>query len=176
MSVSFSVIGKQNKENGALWEKMIEESLTTLYGDVCICEKTPEPFHILGREKNIVKGYYEKKGQPDFKGVLAGGQCLCFEAKCTITDRINQNCVTDLQWKTLDQYDNLGALCFVMVCFSFEEYCRVPWKDWKEMKKIFGHKYIGRKECSQYKIKTKGHYVCFLDGVEVFDKSVTAHS
>lgn len=161
------MIGLSSKQNGAEWEKIIEDSLKTLYNDICVCEKTPEPFHLVNRlHKNMVKGFYEKKGQPDFKGVLDGGKCICFEAKFTNKDRIQANCLTDLQFDTLKKYYELGALCYVMVCFSFEQYCRIPFCDWMNMKDIFGHKYISREQAEIYNLKSKNRIIALLDNIE----------
>ena len=93
-----------NKVNGDNFEELIEISLSFYRerGIACIL-KTPEPFKTIEvRKDGRVTGFYMKKAQPDFKGVLCNGQCIIFEAKSTIKDRIQQSVVTEVQTKLLD--------------------------------------------------------------------------
>ena len=36
----------------------------------------------------------------------------------------------------------MGAMCFLVISLEFEEFYRVPWIVFREMKKIYGHKYM----------------------------------
>ena len=119
-----------------------------------VIEKTPEPMRPtknLGNGKFIA--YYEKAAQPDYKGVIKGGKAVIFEAKFTSSDRIEQTRVTVDQSTRLDDYEKLGAICFVLAGFGSGEVFRIPWSVWKSMKDIFGRKYVKPEELDIYKVK-----------------------
>ena len=105
------MIGRRSKAAGETFERWITNACEFyLRGGWAHIEKTPEPFHITGKDGNgVVRGYYEKKGQPDYKGILCDGSGIMFEAKHTDSDRINQNVITDTQWGSLDSYEKFGA-------------------------------------------------------------------
>ena len=115
----------------------------------------------------MVRGYYEKKGQPDYKGILCDGSGIMFEAKHTDSDRINQSAVTDKQWESLDIYEKFGAHCYVMVSMGLMRFYRVPWDVWKQMKKRFGHKFMTEQELKPYQLQQKQCKILFLEGVEL---------
>lgn len=96
--------GRRSKASGETFERWISNACEFyLQNGWAHIEKTPEPFHITGKDRDgTVKGYYEKKGQPDYKGILCDGTGIMFEAKHTDGDRIRQNVVTDTQWESLD--------------------------------------------------------------------------
>ena len=119
----------------------------------------------------VVRGYYEKKGQPDYKGVLCDGTGIMFEAKHTDSDRINQNVVTDTQWESLDIYEQFGAHCYVMVSLGLVKFYRVPWKIWKQMKKRFGHKFMTEQELEPYRLPERQCTILILEGVELKDEN-----
>ncbi len=97
--------------------------------------------------------YIEKT--PDYKGILCDGSGIMFEAKHTDSDRINQNVVTDTQWKSLDIYERFGAHCYVMVSVGLMKFYRVPWDVWKNMKELFGHKFMTEQELELYRLQEK---------------------
>ena len=135
-------------------------------------EKTPEPFHITGKDMNgVVRGYYEKKGQPDYKGILCDGTGIMFEAKHTDSDRIKQSVITDTQWENLDIYEKFGAHCYVMVSLGLESFFRVPWSAWKRMKELFGHKYMNESELEAYRISQSQCIILILEGSELKDEN-----
>ncbi len=80
------IIGRRSKAAGEAFERWITDACEIyLQNGWAHIEKTPEPFHITGKDKNgIVRGYYEKKGQPDYKGILCDGSGIMFEAKIRI--------------------------------------------------------------------------------------------
>lgn len=165
-------MGRRNKATGETFERWIEHSCRH-YLDLNIAhiEKTPEPFHITGKDANgVVKGYYEKKGQPDYKGVLCDGTGIIFEAKHTDTGRIKQEVVTDKQWESLDIYEKFGAHCFVMVSMGLSKFYRVPWSVWKQMKDLFGRKYMTEEDLSPYQLKERGCTILILEGVGLRDE------
>lgn len=158
--------GRQNRANGKIFENMIETSceLYSLRGAAFI-EKTPEPMKIVESFRNgFFKAVFEKRAQPDFKGTLAGGRSVVFDAKITDQDKIEQSAVTSEQVKDFDKHEALGALCFVLVSFGFQTYYRVPWDDWKTMRELFGHKSATEKELQEYRVKFVAGNIMFLGG------------
>lgn len=122
------LVGRRSKASGETFERWISNACEFyLQNGWAHIEKTPEPFHITGKDRDgTVKGYYEKKGQPDYKGILCDGTGIMFEAKHTDGDRIRQNVVTDTQWESLDIYEKFGAHCYVMVSLGLTKFYRVP--------------------------------------------------
>lgn len=163
------MIGRRSKASGEAFEHWISSACEFyLQKGWAHIEKTPEPFHITGKdEKGVVRGYYEKKGQPDYKGILCDGTGIMFEAKHTDSDRINQNVVTDTQWKSLDIYERFGAYCYVMVSIGLVNFYRVPWEIWKRMKALFGHKFMTEQELEPYRLQEKQCTILILEGVEL---------
>lgn len=94
-----------------------------------------------------------------------------FEAKHTDSDRINQNVVTDTQWKSLDIYEKFGAHCYVMVSVGLMKFYRVPWDVWKKMKELFGHKFMTEQELDPYRLQEKQCTILILEGVELKDEN-----
>ena len=68
----------------------------------CI-DKTPEPIRQIGSmdKRGQFRGCYIKDAQPDFKGTLAGGRAVVFEAKSTASDRLMIDRVTPGQTDVL---------------------------------------------------------------------------
>jgi recombination protein U len=158
--------GRQNRANGALFENMIDASckLYDLRGAAHI-EKTPEPMKITQSFHNgYFKAVFTKQAQPDFKGTLAGGRSVVFDAKETDLDRIQQSAITPEQEKDLNKHEALGALCFILVSFNFQTFYRVPWDDWKKMRELFGHKYATEKELQEFRVKFISGNIMFLGG------------
>jgi len=141
-----------NKERGRLLEQIIETSCR-LYEEEgkALIEKTPEPMRVV-RKLNDGAHFvcvFEHKAQPDFKGTLAGGRAIVFESKFTDSGKISQSAVTDEQAKRFDQHQALGAMCFILVSFSLDSFCVIPWDTWRDMKAVYGRKYI---KCSEAEI------------------------
>lgn len=165
-------IGRRSKAAGEAFERLIESACQYYLDlDIAHIEKTPEPFHITGTlPQGKVAGYYEKKGQPDYKGILCDGTGIMFEAKHTDSDRIKQEVVTDKQWESLDIYEKFGAHCFVMVSMGLTKFYRVPWKVWKQMKELFGRKYMTEVDLEPYQLKERCCTILILEGVELRDE------
>ena len=147
--------GMQSKRAGDSFESEIEASLIGYreHGLACI-EKTPEPTKQLGPKDKMgrFRACYEKSAQPDYKGTLGGGRSVVFEAKHTDADRIAYSRLTNEQIDDLEMHRRLGAVAFVLVSFGFEGFYRIPWKVWRDMKEIFGRKYITREEAERYRV------------------------
>lgn len=167
------MIGRRNKASGDAFENWISQACEFyLQKGWAYIEKTPEPFHITGKDGNgVVHGYYEKKGQPDYKGILCDGTGIMFEAKHTDSGRINQKAVTETQWKSLDTYERFGAHCYVMVSIGLMKFYRVPWRIWKRMKEMFGHKFMTEQELEPYRLLEKQCTILILEGVELKDEN-----
>lgn len=118
------------------------------------------PIRSLGQGKFIAN--YVKMAQPDYKGTLAGGRAVVFEAKHTDSDRLQQSVISSEQEKQLDRHAKLGAECFVLVSFGFEQYFKIPWEVFRDMKANFGRKYIKPEDVQQYKVKYIGGVLQFL--------------
>jgi len=157
--------GKRSRAAGGYWEEMIEASCQyyRLKGTAEIT-KTPEPMKPLARPNNRGQflACYTKQAQPDYKGTLAGGRTIVFEAKHTDTDRLEQRVVSEEQKNQLNRYMALGADCFVMVSFGFQQFFKIPWEVFRDMKKHYGRKYITPQDVQEYKVKYIGGVINFL--------------
>jgi len=137
-------LGAAARAKGKAFESRIDAAFEyyRLRGDAWI-EKTPEPMRpskSLGNGKFVA--FYEKKAQPDYKGVIQGGREVLFEAKYTDTDRLEQNRVSPAQTEYLTRHEELGAKCFVLAGFGSGNVYRVPWREWTSMKDRLGRKYV----------------------------------
>lgn len=165
MKASNQLQGATNRAQGAHLENIIEQSCGDYAErEIAYIEKTPEPFRPMGRPTadGRFTGHYTAKAQPDFKGTICGGRAICFEAKETSTDRIEQKRVTPEQAAALELHSKLGALCGVMVSLSMQDYYFVPWVIWREMKENFGHKYMARPELEKFRVRFTGARIKFL--------------
>ncbi len=162
-------IGRRSKAAGENFEAEINRSCEYYKRlGIAIIDKTPEPFHITKNMGNgKMQGYFEKRAQPDYKGILCDGSSIMFEAKHTDGDRILQNVVSDIQAEMLNGFAALGAQCFVMVSMGYVNYYRVPWSVWSGMSEHFGHKYMGAKELEPYRLKIRDLTLLILEGVEL---------
>lgn len=163
---------RRNRAVGALFETWIQAACDYYWsqGYACI-EKTPEPLRPIqpygDRSRGQFIACFVKQAQPDFKGSLCDGTCILFDAKHTEKDRIQQHTVTEMQWKSFDRYEAMGAKCFVVVSIRLESFYRVPWSVWRHMKERFGHKYMSLQELEDYRIPEKNCTILFLEGVEL---------
>ena len=102
--------GAVSRAQGAQFEQAIAGACD-LYREkgMADIEKTPEPMRPI---KRLAEGrfvaIFEKQAQPDYKGTLAGGQAVMFEAKSTATDRITQDRVTEDQAERLTRCAKLA--------------------------------------------------------------------
>jgi len=163
------IVGLHNRDAGEQFENIIKAACD-FYRDNGIAEidKTPEPMRALyPMENGKFVACFTKRAQPDFKGCLDGGRCVCFEAKHTEQDRIKSEAVTEEQENVLDRYSARSAECFVVVSFGFFSFYRIPWGVWKNMKRIYGRKYLTPQDATQYKIKFKCGILDFLGKAEL---------
>lgn len=131
-------------------------------------EKTPEAFrvtHLQGGGK--FQGRFTGKAQPDFQGVLVGGRAILFDAKYTEKDRIMASALTKHQNDLLELHWGLGAKCGVCVGMKDGAYF-VPWEVWRDMKGVYGRKYMKQEELEAFRVKNSIHsFVMFLDYEEI---------
>ena len=113
----------------------------------------------------------QKTAQSDYKGTLAGGVGIMFDAKHTSTNMIKQNAVTNKQFEDFNLCHDLGVKCFVLVSVRFESFYRIPWSVWKNMENLFGHKYMTLEELQPYKIRATLGGIFFLDDISTMDDS-----
>lgn len=167
------ITGRRSKASGEAFERWITEACKHYQemGIACIA-KTPEPMKPI---KSLGQGRFvacfTKKGQPDYKGILCDGSGIMFEAKHTDSDRICQSAVTDAQWESLDIYERFEAHCYVMVSLGLVKFYRVPWKVWKRMKALFGHKFMTERELEPYRLRESQRMILILEGVELKDEN-----
>ena len=146
--------GKLNRARGKEFEGRLDAAFEyyRLRGSALV-EKTPEPMkpiRSLGRGQFVA--CYERKAQPDYKGVIKGGRTVMFEAKYTSTDRVTQDRVRPEQGDYLDRHQALGARCYVLVGFHSGAVYRLPWDDWKTMKQRYGRKYVTETDLQPYRV------------------------
>lgn len=163
-----SLRGRQNRDHGQQFEDLIDASLEwyELKGVACV-EKTPEPMKPLSKpnKKGQFLACFVKAAQPDYKGTIDGGRSVVFEAKHTDTDRIEQKKVTGEQRDRLELHHAMGAAAFVVVSFGLRDFYRVPWEVWRDMKALFGHKYMNRAEIEPYRIQYIAGVLKMLEGI-----------
>lgn len=169
-NVQRSLRGSQSRAAGAYFENIIEGSLEwyKIHG-VAVIEKTPEPMKPLGKpnQRGQFLACYTKAAQPDFKGTITGGRSVAFEAKQTTTDRIEYKATTEEQNEQLEKHYKLGAAVFVLVSFNFRDFFRIPWPVWRDMKEIYGRKYIKPAELEQYRVQYIAGVLKLLEGIEL---------
>ena len=144
--------GKISREKGKQFEERISQSLDYYrqrgFADI---EKTPEPMKVLRRmDHGRFTACFEKKAQPDYKGVLKGGREILFEAKYTDGENLEQSRVGELQADYMNRHQSLGARCYVIAGFRSGKVYRIPWDTWKGMKEIFGRKYVKETDLQQF--------------------------
>lgn len=158
--------GKVSRVRGEQFEDLISAGCDyyreQMMADI---EKTPEPMkpiRDLGSGKFVA--VYIKAAQCDYKGHLRGGHAVYFEAKSTETDRMEYGRLTENQRERMERAYQMGATCFVLVCFSMNTFHRIPWEIWRDMKKYFGHKYITPQEAEAYRVRLSApNVLMFLD-------------
>lgn len=162
------VTGAQSRMAGQIFEQRIEESIS-YYEErgFMRARKTPEPMKPIkpmGKQGQFL-ACYTKAAQVDFSGTLDGGQAVRFEAKQTDTTRFNRDRLTEEQMVDLEEHQKLGAFCFVILCFGFNNFYRVPWDTWRDMKAIYGRQYVTEKDIEQYRLHEKNGIILILDGL-----------
>ena len=158
------LLGKIARQKGQYFEQRLDSTFDYYrergYAEI---EKTPEPMKVIKPEGNgRFLACYTKQAQPDYKGTLKGGRAIVFEAKHTDGGRLQQSVVSAEQEKQLDRHAALGAECFVLVSFGFQQFFRIPWEVFRDMKARYGRKYIKPEDVQEYKVRYIGGVLQFL--------------
>ena len=173
-AVEKSVQGWKNKKEGASFEADVIRSCESYEKyKLAFIEKTPEPMKVIGKlSDRVFKAIYEKQAQPDFKGTLCGGRAICFDAKCTCTDKIALSMLTDEELRCLELHRELGAWAGVLMCFiqgNKRTYAMIPISIFMSAKALNGHKHWTVDEVSRWKVKgtatLNGYLIDFLAGI-----------
>ena len=162
--------GRRSRISGQHFEDMIAASLNWYKSmNVAHIEKTPEPMKPLGKANRFGQflACFTKQGQPDFKGTITGGRSVVFEAKHTDGDRITFDRLTEEQVRALDAHHKLGAATFVLVSFGLQDFYRVPWETWRDMKELYGRKYIRQNELEECRVQFMSGVLKLLEGIEI---------
>ena len=166
-----SIRGAQNRARGQVFEQIVQAAANYYeQKGISVIHKTPEPMKVLSaysRKQGQFICCFAKKAQPDFKGILMDSTMILFDAKHTDKDRIRRDVVTREQEECFEKYMQMGAMCFIVVSLGFENYYRVPWIVFRDMKKIYGHQYMNVDELRPYRIRYTNGVLRFLDGVEL---------
>ncbi len=132
---------------------------------IAYIEKTPEPFRVTSKSKSggIFQGRFTARAQSDFQGTVGGGRSIVFEAKYTTTDRLRWDVLTEKQREALERHQSLGALA--LVCVGIQGgFFAVPWSRWKNMKQLWGRRYVTANDLEPCRVKFDGA-VRFLEYV-----------
>lgn len=163
-----SLTGRQNRVAGEHFEKLIEASLLWYEerGDAAI-QKTPEPMKPLRAPNNRGQflACFTKSAQPDFQGTLRGGRSVVFEAKHTDDDKIEYKRLTDEQIERLEKHHRLGAAAFVLVSLGLQDFYRVPWSTWRDMKEIYGRKHMKKADLEPFRVQYISGVLKLLEGL-----------
>ena len=155
--------GRKARADGKEFEKRLDGSFAYYKAKgFALVEKTPEPVKVLSRPDKYqrFKACFAGAAQPDYKGTIKGGRTVVFEAKYTggAEQKLQQDVVkkgkdgNDGQAEYLDRYEALGARCYVLAGFSSGAVYRVPWDVWKNMKALFGRKYVTEADLEKYRV------------------------
>ena len=162
------IAGARARIAGEIFENQIEGSLRWhIDRGLLKANKTPEPMKPLGKPnaRGQFLACYTKKAQVDFCGTMYGGRSVRFEAKQTDSDRFEHKRLTDEQMDDLRDHQKLGALCFVLLCFGFDHFYRVPWQVWENMKEISGRKYVTERDVQRFRIPVSSGVLKILHGI-----------
>lgn len=156
--------GQMANDAGHLMEKQIETAAEEyLLNGIAKVIKVPEPFRVVKKYRNgKAQIYFQEHAEPDFIGsIYPSGRCIVFEAKYTDTTRIHLKAVTENQQRALDTHTALGAI--TAVCCGIQgRYYFVPWKIFRDMKRILGHYSASQQELEPFEVKFTGNAIMFL--------------
>lgn len=158
--------GKLNNAQGHSFENYIIGACKR-YDDLGVARiaKVPEPFRTLRKYRDgRAEVRFTGNAEPDFVGCQNGGTLIAFEAKRTLTNKLMQNVVTDYQWAALERYAQLGGTAGVCAGIGDETFW-LEWEIWKNMKQIYGRKYIMAADVQPFKVVFDGS-ILFLDPVD----------
>jgi recombination protein U len=97
----------------------------------------------------------------------SGCPALVFEAKHTDSDKIDKSRLTPEQVESLTLHHKLGAAAFIMVSVGLENFYRVPWEVWRDMKQLYGRKHMKLEDLEPYRVQYIAGILKLLEGVEI---------
>lgn len=156
--------GLKARNNGHKFEHIIDITCR-LYQKkgLGLIQKTPEPMKVIKSKGNgQFTCIFEKKAQPDYTGVLAGGVSIMFEAKHTDGKRFPFNRINDEQWDVLTSHHAYGGKTYVLLRFNTQDYYCVPFGDWIKLTTASKKKSVNESELSDYTVPYKNGFVDFL--------------
>ena len=161
--------GQRSRAMGKLFEDRLDASFAYYRATgAALVEKTPEPVKILSKPDRYQRftACFAKAAQPDYKGTVKGGRTVVFEAKFTwaADQRLAQTAVKENQADSLDRYEALGARCYILAGYASGAVFRVPWEVWKNMKALYGRKYVTETDLGKYRVKTSWNDTLLLLG------------
>lgn len=111
-----SVTTASNKNAGRGWERYVEAELETMNAlSQGYWARSPEPIRPLrSLGDGRIEAVYAKKAEPDYYGILPGGQGVVFDAKLvTNADRFDFSRVAVHQIEAMARCAKAGGLAFV---------------------------------------------------------------
>lgn len=76
---------------------------------------------------------------------------------------------------SLTEHDRLGAAAFIAVSFGLQDFYRIPWNVWRDMKAIYGRKHIKQAELEPYRVEYIAGVIKLLEGIELESHQKGAH-
>ena len=157
VEISRSMKARKNNAKGHMFESYINAACSYYKRTgQAVIEKIPEPFRTTATERDgTFSGRFTSNAKPDYIGTLKNGRSICFEAKYTTTDKMQQSVLTDEQWKSLEEHYQMGAV--VGICIGIKDvFAFIPWEVWKEMKALYGRKHLKIIDLEIYKVPFNG--------------------
>lgn len=155
---------RHNKADGQNFEALIVHSCQNYKRlNLAMIDKTPEPMRVarpMGKGKFLA--FFERKAQPDFKGVLRTGRSICFEAKHTNTSRATFNQLKEWQLNYLKNHERLGGHSFILLGVQMSYFYKIPVQTWENMKQRYGRLYMTLEELEPYRVQSKNGLIDFL--------------
>lgn len=159
------ISGLKARNNGHKFEHIID-IVCKMYkkNGVAYIQKTPEPMRVI---KNKGEGrftcVFEKKAQPDYTGVMQGGQSIMFEAKHSDGTHFRFDRINDEQWDALQTHHALGGLTYVLLRFNRTDYYSVPFDEWIKLTKTIKKKSVNEIDLQPYRVNYVNGFVDFLN-------------
>ena len=162
-----SMTNRCSNDRGRSFENLIMKGCQAyaLEGRAVI-NKVYEPYRCVKKlQSGGFVGQFTGRAEPDFKGVLQGGQAIAFEAKSTKKSRMQHNALTDDQMRWLQIQEDMGAEVFVCLDIS-GRFFMLPWQKWRDMKKIYGKKFLMAGDIEEFEVLFDGavRFLNYADG------------
>ena len=75
--------------------------------------------------------------------------------------------LTQEQLNSLSEHDRLGAAAFILVSVELQDFYRVPWGVWRDMRKLYGHKHMNKAELEPFRVQYIAGVLKLLEGIEL---------